>query len=105
MGKLDDKVAAVTGGTRGIGRAIADAILAEGGKVVVNGRSAEKGQQALDEMGVGDRAVFVQGDVLQREECERLVDTAVSLSTRRLSASSSARWATSTSRKPPSPFA
>ena len=74
---LDGKVAAITGGTRGIGRAIAEAIVAEGGKVAINGRSEEKGQQALAEIGAGDRAIFVQGDVLQRADCDRLVDTTV----------------------------
>ena len=78
MGKLDGKVAAVTGGTRGIGRAIADAIIEEGGSVAINGRSADKGEQALAEMNVGSRAIFVQGDVLKREDCEKLVDAAVS---------------------------
>ena len=53
---LDGKVAAITGGTRGIGRGIAEAFLAEGASVVVSGRSAEKGERALAEMGVGDRA-------------------------------------------------
>ncbi|HEY7626875.1 MAG TPA: SDR family NAD(P)-dependent oxidoreductase [Ilumatobacteraceae bacterium] len=77
MGKLDEKVAAITGGTRGIGRAIAEAILEEGGKVAINGRNADKGEQALAEMNAGDRAIFVQGDVMKREDCERLVDTAV----------------------------
>ena len=39
MGKLDGKVAAITASTRSIGRAIAEAYLAEGAKVVVSGRS------------------------------------------------------------------
>ena len=43
MGKLDGKVAAITASTRSIGRAIAEAYLAEGAKVVVSGRSEEKG--------------------------------------------------------------
>ena len=47
MGKLDGKVAAITASTRSIGRAIAEAYLAEGAKVVVSGRSEEKGTAAL----------------------------------------------------------
>src|SRR5262245_20774423 len=75
--KLEGKVAAITGGTRGIGRAIADAFLAEGAKVAVNGRSEGKGKQALDEMDAGVNAIFVQGDVQQRADCDKLIDTAV----------------------------
>ena len=75
--KLEGKVAAITGGTRGIGRAIAEAILAEGGRVAVCSRSEEKGAQALDEMAAGDRAVFVKGNVQQQEDVNRLVDRTV----------------------------
>lgn len=75
--KLEGKVAAITGGTRGIGRAIAEAILAEGGRVAVCSRSEEKGAQALDEMEAGDRAIFVKGDVQQQDDVNRLVDRTV----------------------------
>ena len=75
--QLAGKVAVVTGGTEGIGRGIADAFLAEGASVVLNGRSAEKGEKALAEMGAGDRAVFVAGDVKERQDVEQVVEAAV----------------------------
>jgi 3-hydroxybutyrate dehydrogenase len=74
MGKLDGKVACITGGTRSIGRAMADAFVAEGGKVVVNGRDAAKGQACLDEMGAGDNAAFFPGDSSEQATVEGLID-------------------------------
>ncbi len=77
-GSLVGQVACITGGTRGIGRAIAEAFVREGASVVINGRSAEKGAAALAEMGAGDAVHFVVGDVKQREDCEALIDETVS---------------------------
>jgi NAD(P)-dependent dehydrogenase (short-subunit alcohol dehydrogenase family) len=77
MGSLDGQVACITGGTRGIGRAIAEAFVAEGASVVINGRSAQKGADALAEMNAGDAAHFVAGDVKVRENCEALIDATV----------------------------
>ena len=71
--ELQGRVALVTGGTRGIGRAIAEAFLSEGASVVVNGRTPAKGEQALREMNAGDRAHFLAGDIKSREGCEALV--------------------------------
>ena len=77
MGELTGRVAAITGGTRGIGRAIAEAFLAEGCKVVINGTNSEKGAQAMAEIGRPDDVVFVKGDAKVREDCELVVDQAV----------------------------
>lgn len=77
MGTLEGRVACITGGTRGIGFGIARSMLEEGARVVVSGRSANKGEAALLELAGGDRAHFVVCDVKQREECEALVDATV----------------------------
>ncbi|HTN78026.1 MAG TPA: SDR family NAD(P)-dependent oxidoreductase [Acidimicrobiales bacterium] len=74
MGKLEGKVACITGGTRSIGRGMADAFVREGALVVVNGRSAEKGRQCLDEMGAGERAAFFAGDASKQSDVEGLID-------------------------------
>jgi 3-hydroxybutyrate dehydrogenase len=77
MGVLDGKVACITGGTRGIGRAIADAFAKEGAQVVINGRDPVKGRKTLDELNHGTNVHFIAGDVKLREDCERIVDDTV----------------------------
>ncbi|MGA0170221.1 MAG: SDR family NAD(P)-dependent oxidoreductase, partial [Pseudomonadales bacterium] len=78
MNSLAGKVAVITGGSRGIGRGIAEAFLNEGANVVINGRSPEKGSATLAELNVGERAHFVAGDVKVREDVERIIDEALS---------------------------
>jgi 3-oxoacyl-[acyl-carrier protein] reductase len=72
-----DKVAIVTGGSRGIGRAIAEQLAAGGARVVVNYRS---GQATADEVVAhikagGGQAIAVQADVSDWGQVEALVET------------------------------
>ena len=72
--KLEGRVAAVTGGSAGIGRGIAEAYLAEGASVAVMARNAEKAEKMLAEVGAGDRVIFVQGDAMDQASVEGFVD-------------------------------
>ena len=75
--KLDGRRALVTGGTRGIGVGIVDALLAEGASVVMMGRNAETGAKVTAERELGDRLSFVQGDVSTSGAVEGAIDETV----------------------------
>lgn len=75
--QLAGRVAAITGGTAGIGLAIAKAYLAEGAKVTVMARNETKGAAAVASLGVGDRCVFIAGDAMIQHDVEGFVDATV----------------------------
>src|SRR5512145_3265179 len=74
---LRDRVAIVTGGSKGLGRAEAEALTAEGAAVVVaTAKSVKEGEQLVRELlAKGGRAVVVQADVTKTDDVQRLVDT------------------------------
>ena len=63
MFSVSDKLAVITGGTRGIGLAIAEALLGKGGRVVLNGRSQTEESSALVSKFGADRVAIDLGDV------------------------------------------
>src|SRR5436309_2360018 len=72
--KLADKVAMVTGASKGIGAAIAKHLAAEGASVVVNYASSKAGADKVvaEITSAGGKAVAVQGDVARKADIERL---------------------------------
>ncbi|MDT0200676.1 SDR family NAD(P)-dependent oxidoreductase [Nocardioides sp. AE5] len=78
MGKLDGKSALVTGAGRGIGRAIALQLSAEGARIVLNDLDAEPANEVVEEIQKnGGEAVAVVGSVTADGFADRFVQTAV----------------------------
>ena len=75
--QLENRVAAVTGGTAGIGRGIAEIFLSEGASVMVMARNAEKAEAMINELGLGERLKFYQGDATSQDDIEGFVDATV----------------------------
>jgi len=79
MSKLANKVAVVTGASKGIGAAIATALAAEGAAVVVNYSSSRAGAEAVVRAiaETGGKALAVQADVTKADQARELIEAAV----------------------------
>src|SRR5688572_22986215 len=76
MSKLADKVAVVTGGGSGVGKATAALFLKEGAKVVIAGRDAAKLADAANELNAPDALRPRPTDVGKADQCEALINFA-----------------------------
>jgi 3-oxoacyl-[acyl-carrier protein] reductase len=74
---IDGRTVLVTGGTRGIGKGIAGVFARAGANVVVNGRDADTGEEAVRALsGQGGEVAYVGGDVSKAADCERMAEAA-----------------------------
>ena len=77
-GKLENKVAIVTGGTSAVGRAVSSLFAGEGAKVVVAGTSSEEGDAVVAQiLAQGGEAIYVEADIGSNEDADNLVAKAV----------------------------
>ncbi|WP_442580951.1 SDR family oxidoreductase [Mesorhizobium sp. ASY16-5R] len=78
VGRLDGKVAVITGAGRGIGEATARAMAAEGAIVVVAEKDAESGGRVVASLTAGGaRSLFIETDVADAASCEAMAEDAL----------------------------
>lgn len=74
MMKLKDKKALITGGSKGIGKGIAEAYLKEGASVVICGRGEDSLKDAHDELSEYGDISFVSADIADKKDVKRLAE-------------------------------
>ncbi|KTC93414.1 glucose 1-dehydrogenase [Legionella cincinnatiensis] len=74
MHRLRGKVAMITGGRRGIGRAIAKLLAQEGASVAITDRKADGADEVIDDITEhGGKAIFIEHDVSQEEDWQKAI--------------------------------
>ncbi|MBZ5962912.1 SDR family NAD(P)-dependent oxidoreductase [Leuconostoc gasicomitatum] len=76
--RLENKVALITGGISGIGKAIAKDFLNEGAKVVITGRRTELGEQVANELGNDQNIIYLYQDISDEAEWQEVVEKTIS---------------------------
>jgi len=74
MGRLDGKVALVTGGASGIGRAICLSFAQEGATIICNDLTVEAAQKVVDECGQQKQGLAVKADVSKSRQVSAMFD-------------------------------
>ena len=77
--RLTDKVAIVTGAARGIGRASAERLLAEGAKVVISDIDEEQLNRTAVELGAAGRVLVQRADVAKKSDVLQLIEATANL--------------------------
>jgi NAD(P)-dependent dehydrogenase (short-subunit alcohol dehydrogenase family) len=78
VGRLEGKIAHITGGGSGLGDAIAHLFASEGARVVVSDLKSDVAQRVADSVvAAGGDSIGMAGDVSSREDCERLVSDTI----------------------------
>lgn len=73
--RLEEKVIVISGGTKGVGRAAAEAFANEGAKVVIGGRDKAAGSAILKMIGIyGSEGTFVYTNLEEISDCKKLFD-------------------------------
>ncbi|MBN1381072.1 MAG: SDR family oxidoreductase [Deltaproteobacteria bacterium] len=74
--RLENKIAIITGGTSGIGEATAEVFAAEGAKVIISGRSEQKGADVAARL--GENVIYQHVDIMNEQDIKAVIDLAVS---------------------------
>lgn len=78
MGRLENKIALITGGNSGIGRATAALFCKEGAKVVITSRREAENNKTVDEIsGQGGEIMAIQADVTKMDDCRKVVEETI----------------------------
>ena len=78
MGRLEDKVAIITGGNSGIGLATATLFCKEGAKVIISARREADNQRVVEEITAQRGEISdVRGDVSRKEDCKKIIDETI----------------------------
>lgn len=78
MGRLQDKVAIITGGTSGMGRDTAYVFAEEGAKVVITGRNEDRAKAVVEKIEKnGGEALYVIADMTNRDNLQQIVDKTI----------------------------